>query len=345
MTESSFERGEFFAVDARAWSAVADLGSMNAMVAYLVLARGTHGLQRTTTWSANAIERFTSVHWRLGVAAIAKLIEAGFVEQLAGFQKRQRPIYRLKTPREIFGAADLEPAWVFLPNAIVDGISDEPTAIELVRQSADKLAMRLFVELYAAQRLPDVGGVHWTKIRRTFARTAIREKGHLIVYGFSEGDLSAPDRGFEDNYGRDEFWRAIQTLSFVGLIEFVGHLIDADDLEGVVLHPFPIGHSGEASERLISRAAQAAGLAMLNPIERRQAFDRGLHIVPVQRHLRDIALVGLLRLRFRARTAATAMWLANEPSWARYAAEYAALGGTGERASRTGTTRYRSGTE
>ena len=41
-------RGEFFAIDARAWDCVCRLGSMNAAVAYLVLARGTLRGVRTT---------------------------------------------------------------------------------------------------------------------------------------------------------------------------------------------------------------------------------------------------------------------------------------------------------
>jgi hypothetical protein len=44
-------RGDFFAVDRVVWSPVCKLGSINAAVAYLVLARGTGGDNRTTSWS------------------------------------------------------------------------------------------------------------------------------------------------------------------------------------------------------------------------------------------------------------------------------------------------------
>ena len=49
-----------FAVDCRAWSKACDIG-LNAAVAYLMLARGTGGDQRTVGWSVNAIENRTGI--------------------------------------------------------------------------------------------------------------------------------------------------------------------------------------------------------------------------------------------------------------------------------------------
>ena len=72
-------RGDFFAVDRRAWDHVSKL-DINAMVAYLVLARGTGPDQRTTAWSANAIEQYTGITWSRGKAAIAALAQAGAVK-------------------------------------------------------------------------------------------------------------------------------------------------------------------------------------------------------------------------------------------------------------------------
>lgn len=52
--KSSKER--FFAVDARSWPRVCELG-MPAAVSYLVLACGSGGDQTTTRWSVDAITR------------------------------------------------------------------------------------------------------------------------------------------------------------------------------------------------------------------------------------------------------------------------------------------------
>jgi hypothetical protein len=65
-------RGGFFAVDRRAWARVCRLG-MNSAVAYLVLARGTGGDNRTTKWSTNAIERYTGISRSRAAKAIADL--------------------------------------------------------------------------------------------------------------------------------------------------------------------------------------------------------------------------------------------------------------------------------
>src|SRR4051794_36430469 len=54
------DRGGFFAIDRRAWAEACAAG-MNAAVAYLVLARGTSRDNRTTAWSVQAVEKYTSI--------------------------------------------------------------------------------------------------------------------------------------------------------------------------------------------------------------------------------------------------------------------------------------------
>ena len=53
-------RGGFFQIDRRTWARVCDLG-MNPAAAYLVQASGTGGDNRTTSWSTNAIEKYTGI--------------------------------------------------------------------------------------------------------------------------------------------------------------------------------------------------------------------------------------------------------------------------------------------
>jgi hypothetical protein len=50
----------FFAIDRRAWARVCTLG-LNMAVAYLVLACGTGGDNRTTKWSDQAIRKYTGL--------------------------------------------------------------------------------------------------------------------------------------------------------------------------------------------------------------------------------------------------------------------------------------------
>ena len=59
-TGNSSGGGDFFAVDRRTWARACSLG-MNAAVAYLVLGRGTARDNRTTAWSVQAVEKYTSI--------------------------------------------------------------------------------------------------------------------------------------------------------------------------------------------------------------------------------------------------------------------------------------------
>jgi hypothetical protein len=56
-------------------------------------------------------------------------------------------------------AALTEPLAVWLPNTLVDGAANEVPPVELLRQTRSLPALRLLIELYAAQFLPNYGGV------------------------------------------------------------------------------------------------------------------------------------------------------------------------------------------
>ena len=74
-------RGEFFAVDKRSWAEACQLG-MQAAVAYLVLASGTGRDNLRTSWSTNAIERYTGVGRKRAKTAIDKLINAHLLRRV-----------------------------------------------------------------------------------------------------------------------------------------------------------------------------------------------------------------------------------------------------------------------
>ncbi len=44
--------------------------------------------------------------------------------------------------------------------------------------------------------------------------------------------------------------------------------------------------------------------------------------LPVERHIVDVQMVGLARLKFRTRSSATAIWAARMAEWERLAAEF-----------------------
>lgn len=106
-------RGDFFAVDRRAWArvcgSVSSLGlGMNAAVAYLALARGTGANNRDTPWSVNALEKRGMLSRGRAQAAIDALKAAGLVRQTGFGGKATR--YELVPAHEVPGTSAYRPA-------------------------------------------------------------------------------------------------------------------------------------------------------------------------------------------------------------------------------------------
>ena len=77
-----------------------------------------------------------------------------------------------------------EPLAVWLPNALIDGAADEVPPVELIRQTRSLPALRLLVELYAVQFLPNYGGVPRDLLKVVFDRAKVGEQGPFVVWGF-----------------------------------------------------------------------------------------------------------------------------------------------------------------
>ncbi|MBV8521048.1 MAG: hypothetical protein JOY71_02765 [Acetobacteraceae bacterium] len=239
-------------------------------------------------------------------------------------------------PYDAEGAA--KPDWIWLPNSLITGAGENLVPpVELVRQTQNTAALQLLIDLYHVQNLADDGGVHWCTIRQNFDREMVGQRGGFIVYGFSPATLLAwGDRpllrpymigememvdGRQRDRGWKTFWDAFQQLRQLSLIDFVGHLIEADTANAEVIHPYAIGN-GEASEQLVARAAHKAAEAMLTPGQRQWAEQHSLRLVPVRAHIAEAQMVGIARLRYRPRTNATAAWYARMTEWDEMAARF-----------------------
>jgi hypothetical protein len=367
--------GNFFAVDRRTFARACDLG-MNAMVAYLVLGCGSDRENRHTTWSIDAIERYTGVSRSRAHKAVDALSKAKIVRVI---QEGTRPRYELAPACEIPGTLayprpDLEmfeqeavekvklgeyipkrdryfaeaaaskgwligrplgryglaptpnpgPEWVWLPNALVTGAANETPPVELVRQSQDAMTLRLLVDLYYVQHLRDDGGIGRQFVWRKFERVKVGEQGEFDVWGFRHNsstwvhwdgptlchlreDLTQEHRG-------QDFFRRVDQLTALGLVEWVPHLFESDLPEAEILHAYGMGHSASLEDRL-GDAAHVAGRAMVTEGQYKHACGYGadaspLWLAPVLRHIANVQMIGVGRLRYRPRTALTAAWWA-----------------------------------
>lgn len=93
-------RGQFFAIDRRTWKMVCDQKNMNEAVAYLVLAQGTGGDNRGTSWSVGSLREYAGISFERGKAAIQNLFALGLIRH-AETSTRTKPRYELLTHTEI----------------------------------------------------------------------------------------------------------------------------------------------------------------------------------------------------------------------------------------------------
>ena len=261
----------------------------------------------------------------------AQLAARGLASAAAPPRSRRRgyPGYgaddRVFTLDEVAIAALTEPLAVWLPNALIDGAANEVPPVELIRQTRSLPTLRLLVELYAAQFLPNYGGVPRNLLKVEFDRVKIGEQGPFIVWGFRSThkvagrELYCPflagiyrkrDDGTQVDAGMDaSFWPAVHTLEILGLVEKVGMLLDGDDADAEIIHPYAM-RGGEPAERELALAANFAAQVMLTEAKLNWAEQEGYHLVPVRRHIGNVALAEVYRLKYRSHTKATAAWYA-----------------------------------
>ncbi|MGI4793635.1 MAG: hypothetical protein ACRYG8_06015 [Janthinobacterium lividum] len=249
------------------------------------------------------------------------LVRLGHAE-LNSDRKRFRAI-----PYDAEAAA--RPDWIWLPNALVDGADGEVPPVELVRQTGSGLTLCLLVNLYAAQALDENGGIHWRRIRQDYARLKVGEQGAFIVWGFVPGSTQVwPDAVFaaphfaavNDETGRkaawEEFWECWGRLRSLGLVEFVGHLVDADTAEGEIMYPVALPGTGLPIEQELGRAAREAGRRMVTSGQWDWAISQEVAMLaPVRRHVEGVQMLGIARLRYHPRTNRTCAFLAREEEW------------------------------
>jgi hypothetical protein len=108
-----------------------------------------------------------------------------------------------------------------------------------------------------------------------------------VVWGFQAGGsetwLEADGLKRRQDTGVKPFWEAWGIVVGLGLVELVGHVIEADNDAAEIVHPYAIGN-GEADERAITNNAQSAAEAMLTQGQIEWANEHTLHLLPVPTH-------------------------------------------------------------
>jgi hypothetical protein len=313
---------DLFLIDHNKWPEICKMG-MNAAVAYLVLARGSGPDNSSTSWSANSIEQRTGISRKRAGEAIKLL---GNRNQLSQSGTRARPQYKL--------SHTAQPSWVYLPNTLIDGAAVETPPIERLRRRGSIEALRMLIDAYQMQDLANDDGMDWRLVHSMWERTKITDQGHWQISGFSPTNkMTAPwhcplraqfnNQTSEDNMA---FWDAFQILQNCGLLETVPYLAEGSH-EGAELI-FPLDRNGSDAEMNLYEAATDAARAMLEGIRGfEDQLDNHEIALPVSNDFPNAIVVGVFRLRYRAKTKLTAAWWSKQGEWKQYASQYRDLFG------------------
>jgi hypothetical protein len=247
------------------------------------------------------------------VKARNALIRAGWVEQLTGGGFAIRVEHDALTT----------PSWIWLPNTIVDSAAGEPPPCELLRQTQDPMTLRLFVDLYYEQHLTEHGGVARNVIWQTWEREKVGERGEHVVWGFQrpsgwvnwENAVTPPHKREptpeEKAAGKNaavDFFERLSRIEMLGLLQWVPHIFESAGPEAEAIHPYY--PAGESMERDLAQACQNAAEALLREDQATNAHEQGLRLAPIKRHVGNVQMVSVARLRYRPKTAPTSAWWA-----------------------------------
>lgn len=324
----------FFAVGKKTFIEACALG-INEAAVFLVLARGSGGDNESTRWSSEAASKYLHVRWSKADEAIKSLIRRKLVTK---DRAAKVPAYWLKKQGE--------PIW--LPNALVDGVSDEVPSIARLRQTQDSMCLRLFVEFYSEQNLREDGGISASIVRRNYERRRIGQRGPYEIWGFTEGvesvtwgaittphyrhksALTEQELAARKNSAVD-FFRRFGRLTSLGLVDWVPFLFEGP--EGEPVHPYWSG-SDIHEECLLAEACENAAWRCLTERQSDHLVDHPVDLLaPMPAHFEQATAIGIARLRYRPRTAMTRAWWAHtQDACRRYIAQYDAIAAREERA-------------
>lgn len=325
--------GNFFGVERGAWQKSRALG-LNPAVAFLVMARGTGADHRTTPWSVQAIEKYTGISRPRARDAVDALIDAGLARVIPrnGPNHYDLGLGPKPEPLPEGEAESLDLIWI--PNSVVTGAGREVPPLELIRQRQDAAVLGLFVSLYDHQNLADESGVNRKILWQKYAREKVFERGEYVIFRFTPGSqtsshaspLAAPfiknlkkPEDIKAGWGR--FWAGLEILEKLGLVKFFAHLIESDLPTAEIMFPCdPAGLAGEA-------AIAAAAFTAARRLAENRFGDDGRQLVPVLSHMSEVKMVGIARLKYRARTRNGMAWAARAEKWPEIADQFSAMGG------------------
>lgn len=227
-------------------------------------------------------------------------------------------------------------AW--LPNELATGVAGAPPPLFRLSRAGEIDALRLLVDLYSLHDLPEHGGVSRELLHQEYERKLVASVGSFDVWRFSRVTravswvdamrryrraISEADQKQGINAGWLTF-RLVEMLELAGVLEWVAKLVDGPDFEARDVHPLSLHQCGalaaQGVEHELGLCANAAAMAMLERlwgldedelIDRLDSkFGEAEFMLPIDRIVQNVQVIGVPRLRYRPNTRRTSRWMA-----------------------------------
>lgn len=213
----------------------------------------------------------------------------------------------------------------YLPNALVGDETGKATGsstiVDRIRLSRDALAFRLLVDLYALQDLAEHGGVNRWSYNKKFKRDCVHGTGQFRLWQYTDGKPWARMQTKElvhHWHDKEEveqpFFVRAQILRDAGALEWVYYLAEDGDDNSNHIYPVAVERYGKVVwdelESIIGGYATRAACALADTgdAEEREMGMPAAFFLPAESMARQATLVGVPRLRCRAKTTNTARW-------------------------------------
>lgn len=213
-----------------------------------------------------------------------------------------------RDPEGRFALAD-EGNYIWLPNSLVEPGPAFTSPVDRLRQTGDVMTLRLLVDLYHHHGLVEDGGVSRRVMYAAYEAAELGEKGIYRVVDFQRPTqavcpvptMLAHSTGANGaGWGKD-LWRRLEDIKTLRLLEWIPCLCEDDaasDPDATVVHAL----DGDEHARGVWRAAQGAAYELLP-----DSYGHG-YVLPIAKHQRRFAVVGIARLTHRPWTRLTSQW-------------------------------------
>ncbi len=221
----------------------------------------------------------------------------------------------------------------YLPNALVGDETGKATGtstiVDRIRLSRDAMAFRLLADLYSLQDLAEHGGVDRQAFRKAFTRRQVLSTGQFRVWHFEKGqqwvswqkqlghhrrEPTKAEKAEGKNAGTDFFGR-VEVLQDAGALEWVYYLAEDGNETSTHVYPVAVERHGKMVwselETIVGGYAIRAACALTNRVDEAKAWEQSMpnaFVLPADRLAREATLVGVPRLRCRAKTTNAARW-------------------------------------